>query len=368
VNRLATFADPKTRYRDIRYGLAVGLGMRGRPDGIPLLITLARSDPISVIRREARQSLRAIQERALVAGEPVPRIDVGPDAPFETWYPPRGLDWSGPVVVRAAVAEPPVDENKENLTHLVSVGLAPENYRDLNNSNNQAPGAKQMMIRGVRSFEQAVALLSRQGHDSAGTLLNRMVDSPYPFAHYLALREYAVCDVDDVDRLLIAQLDRFAGSSDTVRFYWACEALGTRGVQAAVPQLARLATAENRAGLHGPLGMGLGYPAAKAIARIAGRIDDEHVQRLLAGENIWLRSGALAGLTEARAPGIEMLLEQVLQEHPPGVVYDHAWVGLAQLRGRPRHFGEAKLQPKRSRAKAQRRKEEREYGVASRPG
>ena len=83
----------------------------------------------------------------------------------------------------------------------------------------------------------------------------------------------------------------------------------------------------------GPLGMGLGYPAAKAIARIAGRIDDDQVQRLLASENIWLRAGALAGLTEARAPGIEQLLEAVLQEHPPGVVYDHARVGLAQLRG-----------------------------------
>ena len=58
VERLQPFADPRKCYRDIRYGLAVGLGQRGRPDGISLLSRLATSDPVSAIRRQARESLR----------------------------------------------------------------------------------------------------------------------------------------------------------------------------------------------------------------------------------------------------------------------------------------------------------------------
>jgi len=145
------------------------------------------------------------------------------------------------------------------------------------------------------------------------------------------LREYSGGATGDDEQLLIAQLDQFATSSDTVRFYWACEALADRGVEAALPELARLAGTENPAGLHGPLGMGLGYPAAKALARLAGRIDLDEVRRLLDSENIWLRAGTLAGLTEAKAPGIERLLRKVVQEHPPGVVFDHARVGLARF-------------------------------------
>ena len=102
-----------------------------------------------------------------------------------------------------------------------------------------------------------------------------------------------------LEEQLIQQLNRFANSADTVRFYWACEALGSRGTKAVLPQLAKYATTENFTGLHGPLGMGLGYPAAKAIARIEGSIDAQRVQQLLASDNIWLKSGALAGLISA---------------------------------------------------------------------
>ena len=147
------------------------------------------------------------------------------------------------------------------------------------------------------------------------------------------MREYSRGAAGDSEQLLIAQLDRFASSSDTVRFYWACEALADRGVEAALPELVQLASTENSAGLHGPLGMGLGYPAAKALARLAGQINHDDVRRLLASENIWLRAGTLAGLTEASAPGIERLLREIQKQHPSGVVSDHARVGLAQLRG-----------------------------------
>ena len=330
VERLRPFADPRARYRDVRYGLAIGRGRRGRMDGIELLTRLATTDPISVVRREARQSLWTIQERARVAGKPVPSVELGEAMAFEAWHPPRGLSWSGPVAVRPAPGTPQ-DPSVKDLTRLAAAGLEKGNYRDLNNSNNQAPGTNAMMIRGITSFDRAVALLTERDRDLAGPLLKKMMDSPYPFAHYLALREYSGGATDDEEQLLIAQLDRFAKSSDTARIYWTCEALAAAGVDAALPELSRLASTENPAGLHGPLGMGVGYPAAKALARLARRIDHAEVRRLLDSENIWLRAGALAGLTEARAPGIERLLREVAEEHPSGVVFDHARVGLTQF-------------------------------------
>lgn len=350
VTRLQTFADPRARYRDVRYGLAIGLGHRGRTDGIELLRRLATGDPISAVRREARQSLWAIQEQHRLAGKPVPSIELGEVMALEAWHPPRGLNWPAPVVIRRGAGFQPAEAGYnpapqsdvnlsknlkdlavEDLARLVAAGLEKGNYRDLNNSNNQAPGTNAMMIRGIRSFDRAVALLTERDRKSAGPLLKRMLDSPYPFAHYLALREYSGEASADEEQLLLAQLDRFANSSDTARFYWACQALADRDVQAALPKLAQLASAENPAGLHGPLGMGLGYPAAKALARLTGSIDHAEVQRLLGSENIWLRAGALAGLTEARAPGIERLLRDLAETHPSGVVFDHARVGLAQL-------------------------------------
>jgi len=199
MERLRTFADPTLRYRDVRYGLAIGLARRGAMDGVELLARLATTDPVSVVRREARQSLWAIQELARLEGRPVPAVELGEAMAFETWYPPRGLRWPGPVVVRT---ESGTREGQpvEDLQQLLAAGLEKKNYRDLNNSNNQAPGAKAMMIHGIEPFDRAVALLAERDPASAGPLFERMVDSPYPFAHYLALREYSKGGCKDAER------------------------------------------------------------------------------------------------------------------------------------------------------------------------
>jgi hypothetical protein len=158
-----------------------------------------------------------------------------------------------------------------------------------------------------------------------------MLDSPYPTAHFLALREIAQGSAPAGEDMLIAKLDAFAKTADTVGFYWTCEALAQRGTRRAIPALARYATDEAFPNLHGPLGMGYGYPAAKALARLAAKISDPEVERLLAGDNIWLRGGALAGLTEAHAPGIANLLSRLLDEDQPGLIHDHCRVGLRTL-------------------------------------
>lgn len=331
VGRLRTFVDPKNRYRDVRYGLALGLGCRGKPDGIELLVELASGDPISVIRREARASLRAIQETERMAGNPVPEIELPQPRPFEACYPPRELDWPGPVVERPAAPDLPATESLAELEQRVADGLLKEHYRDLNNGNNQAPGAKRMMIDGLAGFDRAVRLLADRHPESAGPVLQRLLDSPYPTAHYLALREIVARGAPDLDTVLIGKLDAYAKSADTVGFFWTCEALAKRGVRAAIPALAAHAGEENPPGLHGPIGMGYGYPAAKAVAKLTGQVSDVEVQRLLASENIWLRAGALAGLTEARAPGIEPLLLDLINRPQPALIHDQAAVGLSAL-------------------------------------
>jgi HEAT repeat protein len=339
VKRLGPFADPKRRYRDVRYGLALGLGHRGKPDGIGLLTRLATGDPVSVVRRHARESLRAIQETQQMAGHPVPAIELPDPQPFEACYPPRGLTWPEAVVERSPAAEPrgssPGESTPPGLAALrrtVADALAAENFRDLNNSNNQAPGAKRMMIRGVDELDRAVRVLSAEYPESAGEVFRQLLDSPYPLAHYLALREVSEGGHPEMDAVLIAKLEAFAKTADTVGFFWICEALRRRGVQSALPALARYATDEEFSGLHGPVGMGYGYPAARAVAYLTADISHPDVQRLLASENIWLAAGALAGLTEAQAPGVEPLLRELLDGYQPGLIHDHAAVGLTLLR------------------------------------
>jgi hypothetical protein len=163
-------------------------------------------------------------------------------------------------------------------------------------------------------------------------MLQRLLDSPYPFANHLALRELLSGKHTELNALLIKKLDAYAKLAETVGFYWTCEALAQRRASDAIPALARYAQAENFPGMHGPLGMGLGYPAAKAICRLAQSVEHPEVRRLLSSDNIWLRAGALAGLTESRAPGIEALLARVLDEHPAALVADQATVGLRLLR------------------------------------
>jgi len=329
VERLRPFADPKARYRDVRYGLAAGLGYRGKPDGIELLAALATRDPISVVRRQARESLRAIQETQRMAGKPMPAVELPEPLPFEAWYAPRSANWPGPLAQRAPESAPPVA--LDDLKRRAAEGLRAEHYRDLNNSNNQAPGAKRMMVDGIASFDRAVAGLAAQYPESAGAVFRQLLDSPYPFAHYLALRELVDGGHSEFDGMLTAKLDAFAKSADTVGFFWTCEALAKRGAREAIPALVRYAGEESPPGLHGPVGMGYGYPAAKAVAYLAAEVSHPDVKRLLASRNIWLRAGALAGLTEAHAPGVEDLLAELLVEPQPALIRAHAAVGLSRL-------------------------------------
>jgi hypothetical protein len=189
-----------------------------------------------------------------------------------------------------------------------------------------------MMVADIQPLAGAVARLVAAYPESAWPVIENLAASPYPFAHYLALCEWRAGGFPGEDDRLIALLQECAHSSDTVRFYWTCEALADRQVTSAIPLLAQLAHADALPALHGPPGMGQGYPAARTLARLAGDLEHGDVRRLLASENIWIRAGAISGLTEARAAGIERLLARLLNGTEPGLIRNHAEVGLRRLK------------------------------------
>src|SRR5207253_4606323 len=122
---------------------------------------------------------------------------------------------------------------------------------------------------------------------------------------------------------------------DTVGFWWCCEALARLKAKEALPALARHAAAANPPGTYGPEGMAAGYPAARALARIAADPNQADVVRLLGSDNVWLRAAALRGLAEANAPGVEELLRQAAREDEPALVRSEARVQLRKRSEQP---------------------------------
>ncbi len=320
VDRLRPLADPKAAYRDIRYGLARGLAWRGKADAIPLLLAMAAGDPITLIRRQARDALADIQDAARLAGRPVPPVTLPSPRPLEALYPPRGLTWTKTDL--SDLPAPPAD--RLDLSQL----LVPKHFRNLTIPN--AAGARYMMVERVEETRRAFDALAQEPGRAATKQLIAALDTPYPYAHYLAAKALARGGDASVSPALVARLDAAVKAQDTVGFWWLAEALGDLKAKDALPALARYAIAKNPPGVYGPAGMGIGYPAARAVARLAADAHHPEVARLLKSENVWLRAAALRGLAEAHAPGIETLLRQAAGEDEPAVVRQEARVQLTQ--------------------------------------
>src|SRR5262249_52777817 len=159
--------------------------------------------------------------------------------------------------------------------------------------------------------------LAGQGGEAGRKPLLAALETPYPFAHYLAARTLAERGDREAVPVLLRKLDDYRKAQETVGLWWCCEALGELEAKEALPALARRAVAANPPGRFGPEGMAAGYIAARALARIAADPKQPEVARLLASDNIWLRAGALHGLAEARAPGVEALLREAAQPENP---------------------------------------------------
>ncbi|HMC65292.1 MAG TPA: HEAT repeat domain-containing protein, partial [Gemmataceae bacterium] len=334
VNKLKPFADPKTMTRDIRYGVTHGLAFRGKPDGIPLLIEMATRDPITLIRQQARYAIADIQDSCRLAGKSVPGVKLPPPQPLEALYPPRGLTWTDTrfVEFRRECASPPKDETA--LIEYATKRLAPSHFRNLNNA--QAFGAQHMMIMECEETQRAFRELASGGRESpdsekAHKSLLTALNTPYPYAHYLAANALAERGDTEAIPVLLKKLDVFIKAQDTVGFWWSCEALARLKARAALPALARYAIPINPPSTFGPAGEATGYIAAKALSQIAADAKNTEVERCLKSDNIWLRAGALRGLAEAKVPGIEALLREADSEESPALVRQEAKVQARRL-------------------------------------
>jgi hypothetical protein len=253
--------------------------------------------------------------------------------PLEALYPPRGLKWKDTTFreLPPDSAWPPAEPKA--LAGFLSKQLAPAHFRNLNFA--QAAGAQHMMTARVEEARRAFEVLTRQPGEAARKKLLAALDTPYPYAHYLAAKALAERGDREAIPVLLRKLEQYVKAQDTVGFWWCCEALGRLRAKEAVPALARHAFATNPPGTYGPEGMAVGYAAARALARIAADSKQADVARLLKSANVWLRAGALRGLAEARAPGVEDLLREALDPKEPALVRQEARVQLAQRnRGR----------------------------------
>jgi HEAT repeat protein len=328
IDDLKPLADPKTMTRDVRYGLTHGLALRGKADAVPLLIEMATRDPITLIRQQARYALTDTQDACRLAGRPVPEVKLPEEQPLEALYGPKPVVWPEPrpAEVPREVEAPPV--KRDELSAYLQRCLDGKNFRNLNNG--QATGAAKVMTAQVEETRLAFAALAKvPGEEGRRPLLDAL-NSPYPYARYLAAVHLAERGEREAIPALLKRLEESAKTQDAVAFWWCCEALERLRAKEAIPTLAKYATATNPPGTFGPEGMAFGYVAATTLARLAADPKQPDVARLLKSENIWLKAGTLRGLAEADAAGVEALLEEASKEANPAVVREEARVQLQQ--------------------------------------
>jgi hypothetical protein len=293
---------------------------------MPLLAEMATSDPITLVRQQALYALADVQDGYRLTGWRVPSVKLPAPKPLEALYPPRGLTWKDTAFPAPRRAAGPAPRDADALARYTAASLAPAHFRNLNMA--QAAGAGHRMIARAEEARLAFAAWAGLPGDPARKALLAALDTPYPYAHYLAATALARRGERDVVPRLVRKLDASVKEQDTVGFWWCCEVLGQLGAKEALPVLAKHATAKNPPGTFGPEGMAVGYAAARTLARIAANPEQSDVARLLARRNVWLRAGALRGLAEADAPGIEALLRQAAGEDNPAVVRAEARVQL----------------------------------------
>jgi HEAT repeat protein len=327
VEDLRPFTDPDKMTRDIRYGLVQGLSKRGKMDGASILIEIYRKDPITLIRKEAEYAIQDIQDRFRLAGKDVFDITWGQQEPLEKRYPPCGLKWADTTFQDLQPAPKLPASADMALTVFAKESWLPAHFRGLSMA--QIQYANNMMVAHVEETRLAFGQLAKQPGPATRQAFLQALETPYPFAHYLAARGLAKQGDAEVIPALIKKLDPYVQQKDTVGFWWVCEALGTLHAKAAVPALEKYAVATNPPGLHGPPGMATGYIAARTLGQILADPKLPKLAALLNSDNIWLKAGALRGLAEAKAPGITALLQKAAQPENPALIRYEAAVQLS---------------------------------------
>ncbi len=363
LGALERFADPGSAYRDLRYALARGLARRGKTDGIPLLLRLCQ-DPLTVVQQQARYALADIRDQARLRGEPVPHFRVAwpgvkdteatqgsasPGTPpiwvpvndtswVQRQYPARVYSWPStkpaPLPQCLSLPQPLTDWQKL---------LLPQHFRSL--SIPFVRGADRMMVQHAHELASIAEALRQLPPQQTREVWLRWLDSPYPYAQYLALESLAQQPQPQLTPLLLQKLDEFAQRGNAVGFWWCCEALAAVAKQLpdassnasasraqVVQALAKYAgPSPSSSAFFGPEGMALGYPVARAIGRIAASTDHELVRRLWQSDNLWLRAGVLRGLAETRAANLADWLLEARQPSQPALVRMEAEIQMRRL-------------------------------------
>lgn len=327
VAALAKFADPKTMYRDIRYGLVRGLSRREKADALPLLLSMATRDPLTLIRQQARYGVADIQDAYRLAGKDVPQLTWPEPQPLEALYPPRGLTWTDTSFEELPAPPAALPEEAADLRRYLKECLSPANFRNLNMA--QARGANHMMIKKVEETRLAFAALARTTDTDSRKILLAALETPYPYAHYLAAKALAQRNDKQAIPLLVKKLDQYLQKQDTVGFWWCCEALGELRAKEAVPVLKKYEEERNNPPeIFGPVGMTTSYMAARTLARIdpaAYTLDPANTKP---NYTYWHGAGLVRGMAEVNAPHIETVLRNLIHSTNSALVRYEAQVQL----------------------------------------
>lgn len=335
LQSVAQFADYTKYLRDIRMGLALGLGFRGTPDGIPLLQQLAH-DPIFTVHRDCEYATVLIRDHELYAGRDVPEIKLARRQPLRSEYPAPGA-------FKFAVRTPDPLEGpakfstsgspEEQVLAVFKSAVDATQYASVGNT--FARNAERMRIFDADRMVKLVDAPEAQKTPLTPALeaaVNAAVESPFPFAHFLAARFITSRQEARFIPALIKKLPACVESADTVGFYWIADALGRLRAQEALPVLAEFAAEKTYPKTYGSIGMAYGFAAARGVGLIADGMQKAEVTRLLESENVWLRAGVLDGLI-ARGDATEVApyLRQLLAEAPNAFLEEEARYGMNVL-------------------------------------
>jgi len=334
LDALAPFTDYTRYFRDIRIGLALGLGFRGKADAYPLLEKLAH-DPIFTVHRECANAAIQIHDAEMFAGHPVARLKLPAREPLRPEYPaPGSYEFANrtpdPTTLPGSVTLDPEDPHV--VVKALTAAVDAAQYKSVGNT--FARNAERMRIFDAAELEKVLYLpraATQPLTPEFEKTLQAALDSPFPFAHYLAARLIVIRQESKFIPRLIEKLPTCVAAADTVGFYWYADALGRLRAKEAVTILSQYATAKTYERTYGSVGMAYGFAAARALGMIADDMQQSEIVRLLTSDNVWLRSGILDGLVERAGPAVSEELRKILTNPPSAILEEEARYGLRRL-------------------------------------
>lgn len=334
LDALDPFTDYTRYFRDIRLGLALGAGFRGKADAYPLLEKLAL-DPIFTVHRECANAAIQIHDAEMFAGHDVPLLKLPARTPLRPDYPAPGpYEFANRTPEPAALAGTvTLDPNDPQVVvKALQAAVDAAQYKSVGNT--FARNAERMRILDASELAKVLDLPATVTQPLTPELekaLQVALDSPFPFAHYLAARLIALRKDSKFVPQLVAKVPGCISAADTVGFYWYADALGRLQAKQAVTILSQYATAKTYERTYGSVGMAYGFAAARAIGMIADDMQQSEIAGLLSSDNVWLRAGVLDGLVERAGPSIGNELRKILANPSSAILEEEARYGLKRL-------------------------------------